>query len=108
MLNRRCTAAGQRLVKPEAAVPSRGSLETVISGLLKLNPMARHRAHCEHVRAQMSDYLDGELDERTVRSIERHVRWCPNCRRMLENLRRTVGGLNAIGELRRRRETGSA
>lgn len=72
-----------------------------MSGLSKLNPMARHRAHCEQARAQMSEYLDGELDERSARAIERHVRWCPNCRRMLRNLRRTIEGLNSIGGIRR-------
>jgi len=76
-----------------------------MSGLSKLNPMARHRAHCAHVRAQMSDYLDADLDERSARAIDRHVRWCPNCRHMLKNLRRTIEGLNALGTLGRRAET---
>ena len=79
-----------------------------MGGLSKLNPMARHRAHCEHVRAHMSDYLNGELDERTARAIERHVRWCPNCRRMLTNLRRTIEGLNLIGGLGRPGDAGTA
>ena len=72
-----------------------------MSGVSKLNPMARHRAHCEHVRAQMSEYLDGDLDERSAGAIERHVHWCPNCRRMLRNLRRTIEGLNLIGGISR-------
>jgi anti-sigma factor RsiW len=64
-----------------------------------LNPMARHREHCRETRAQMSDYLDGELAPDAVSSVERHVRWCPNCRRMLRNLRRTVEGLAALRDL---------
>jgi anti-sigma factor RsiW len=44
----------------------------------------------------MSDYLDGELDPRASAGVERHVRWCPNCRRMLRNLSRTIGGLRAL------------
>lgn len=63
-----------------------------------LNPITRHRGHCGEVRAQMSDYLDGELDDRTAARVARHTRWCPNCRRMLQNLRRTIGGLHALGE----------
>ena len=47
----------------------------------------------------MSDYLDGELDPRAAAGVKRHVRWCPNCRRMLENLRRTVAGLGALRDL---------
>ena len=63
---------------------------------LTLNPIERHRARCRETRAQMSDYLDGELGQQTARRLERHVRWCPNCRRMLANLRRTIGGLRAL------------
>jgi len=63
-----------------------------------LNPVARHRQRCRHVREEMSDYLDGELDERSARQLDRHVRWCPSCRRMLANLRRTIQGLQALEE----------
>lgn len=66
---------------------------------MMLNPMKRHREHCTAVREQMSDYLDGELDPKSARAIERHVRWCPNCRRMLKNLRRTIGALAGLGDL---------
>ena len=61
-----------------------------------LNPIKRHHERCRDVRAQMSDYLDGELDPRAAVAVERHARWCPNCRRMLRNLGRTVGGLRAL------------
>jgi anti-sigma factor RsiW len=61
-----------------------------------LNPIKRHREHCGETRAQMSDYLDGELDEQAARRVQHHVRWCPNCRRMLANLTRTIGGLRAL------------
>jgi anti-sigma factor RsiW len=64
-----------------------------------LNPVKRHRERCREVRAQMSDYLDGELDRSAAAGVERHARWCPNCRRMLENLRRTVAGLGALRDL---------
>lgn len=64
-----------------------------------LNPVRRHRERCAAVRAQMSDFIDGELDERTAARVARHARWCPNCRRMLANLKRTIGGLRALGDL---------
>jgi hypothetical protein len=47
----------------------------------------------------MSDYMDDELDPRAAASVERHVRWCRNRRRMLDNLRRTVAGLGALRDL---------
>jgi anti-sigma factor RsiW len=65
---------------------------------MTLNPVKRHREHCSETRAQMSDYLDGELESDAVAAAERHVRWCPSCRRMLTNLRRTIGGLRRLGE----------
>jgi len=64
-----------------------------------LNPVKRHRERCRQARAQMSQYLDGELEPRAAGRIERHVRWCPDCRRMLANLRRTVTGLGALRDL---------
>ncbi len=64
-----------------------------------LNPVRRHRERCAAVRAQMSGFIDGELDERAAARVARHARWCPNCRRMLANLGRTIGGLGALGDL---------
>ena len=62
--------------------------------------LAKRRFMRDHywTGAHMSDYLDGDLrpDERA--RLEEHVHWCPECRRMLESLRRTVKGLM---ELRR-------
>ncbi|MDA8069177.1 anti-sigma factor [Conexibacter sp. DBS9H8] len=66
---------------------------------MTINPMARHRARCRETRAQMSDYLDGDLAPEAVRRLERHTSWCPNCGRMLRNLRRTVGGLQALRDV---------
>jgi anti-sigma factor RsiW len=66
---------------------------------MPLNPMNRRQARCREVRAQMSDYLDGDLDRRAAAGVERHTRWCPNCRHMLRNLRRTVAGLRALRDV---------
>jgi anti-sigma factor RsiW len=65
---------------------------------ITLNPIKRHRGRCRDTRAQMSGYLDGELDERAAARVKRHVRWCPNCGRMLASLSRTIGGLRALAE----------
>ncbi|MGH2877502.1 MAG: anti-sigma factor family protein [Solirubrobacteraceae bacterium] len=63
-----------------------------------LNPIRRHREHCRQTRALMSEYIDGELDAGDRARVERHVRWCPTCRRMLANLIRTVRALGRLGE----------
>lgn len=55
--------------------------------LRTFNPIRRHRERCREARAQMSDYLDGELDPRAAAGVKRHVRWCPNRRRMLDTAR---------------------
>lgn len=64
-----------------------------------LNPVRRHRERCRETRALMSAYLDHELDTRSAARVKRHARWCPNCRRLLANLTRTVDGLRALGQL---------
>jgi predicted anti-sigma-YlaC factor YlaD len=64
-----------------------------------LPPMRRHRARCRETRAGLSDYLDGELEE--PHGTERHLRWCPSCRRMAVNLARTVAGLRRLPATRR-------
>jgi anti-sigma factor RsiW len=61
-----------------------------------LNPVKRHRDQCRETRDYMSDYVDGELDEQTAARVERHIRWCPNCGRMLTNLTRTISGLSGL------------
>jgi anti-sigma factor RsiW len=66
---------------------------------MALNPMKRHHERCRAVRAQMSDYLDGDLTAEAAAGVERHTRWCPNCGRMLRSLRRTVTGLRGLRDL---------
>ncbi len=51
---------------------------------------------CDAVLAQLSDYLDGELQAEDVARIEEHLLSCPNCERfghnfgsMVVSLRRT-------------------
>lgn len=61
-----------------------------------LNPLTRRQERCREVRSRLSEYLDGELGEREVRRVERHLRWCPRCRRMLGNLDRTMSALRKL------------
>lgn len=63
------------------------------------DPMRRQHERCREVRAQMSNYLDGELERREASGVKRHTLWCPNCRHMLRNLRRTIEGLGRLRDV---------
>jgi predicted anti-sigma-YlaC factor YlaD len=54
---------------------------------------------CEAARALMSEYLDGALDERDRKRLERHVRFCQRCHTVLGNLRQTLGRLRRLQEV---------
>jgi len=44
----------------------------------------------------MSDYLDDELAPASRTRMDRHVGVCPECRRLLAELRRIVDGLHRL------------
>lgn len=50
----------------------------------------------EWTHEHLSDYIDGELRERERERVEEHVRMCPQCRRVLATLRKTVAGLGSL------------
>lgn len=57
--------------------------------------LERRRFMRDHrwTQAHLSDYLDGDLQSGERERVEEHVHWCPECRRVLESLRRTLRGL---------------
>jgi anti-sigma factor RsiW len=46
--------------------------------------------------AHLSEYIDEELSAEERRRLEEHVSMCPQCRRVLATLRRTVEGLMGL------------
>jgi len=52
----------------------------------------RRRFMREHewTHAHLSDYLDGDLSRADRDRVEEHVGMCPQCRRVLRTLRRTL------------------
>lgn len=46
---------------------------------------------CHAVLANISGYLDGELETTACEEIERHCRECPECATLVEGLRQTLG-----------------
>ena len=53
---------------------------------------------CAEVRALMSDHVDGELDTDGRRRVDKHVRRCRRCRRVLANLQQTLARLRLLGQ----------
>ncbi len=45
---------------------------------------------------RLSDYLDDELADRERERLEKHVGMCPQCRRVLATLRKTLAGLRSL------------
>ena len=45
---------------------------------------------CRHLLGHLSDYVDGELGQTVCEEIERHLTGCPNCRVVVDTLRKTV------------------
>lgn len=60
--------------------------------------LARRRFMREHrfTQAHMSEYLDSELDRERAARVAEHAGICPECRRMLATLRRTLEGLGGL------------
>lgn len=48
------------------------------------------RRNCRELFAQLSDYIDGDLDPGICEEIDRHMEGCDPCVAFVESLRRTV------------------
>ena len=48
-------------------------------------------ANCQAILANISAYLDGELDSTACDAIEEHCQRCPSCAAVVKGLRETVG-----------------
>lgn len=49
----------------------------------------RHGA-CQELLGQVSEYIDGELEAALCAELEAHLAECPDCRVMVDTLRRTI------------------
>jgi anti-sigma factor RsiW len=48
-------------------------------------------ADCKAILANISAYLDGELDSTACEAIDRHCQACPTCAGLVNGLRDTIG-----------------
>jgi len=46
--------------------------------------------HCHDLMETLSDYVDGDLNPVLCEELERHLRECPNCRIVVNTLRKTI------------------
>jgi anti-sigma factor RsiW len=54
-------------------------------------------AECRRILAQISAYLDAELDATACRAIEEHCVTCPSCAEVVRGLRETAGLCRRLG-----------
>ncbi len=52
--------------------------------------MSGSKERCKDLLGALSDYLDGEANERLCAEIERHMAGCPDCRVLVDTLRKTI------------------
>jgi len=45
---------------------------------------------CRHLLNSLSEFVDGELEEKLCAEIERHMLECENCRIVIDSLEKTV------------------
>ncbi len=49
-----------------------------------------HTAKCSTMLGDLSDYIDGNLQDEICAQIEEHMKTCDNCRVVVNTLRKTV------------------
>lgn len=45
---------------------------------------------CRQLLGSLNDYLDGELRDELCRELEQHLEECPDCRVVVDTVRRTI------------------
>ena len=45
---------------------------------------------CRNLLSQLSDYIDGDLEETLCAEIEQHMADCPDCRAVVNTLEKTI------------------
>lgn len=52
--------------------------------------MVHEQAICRELLDQLSEYIDGELEDAVCIELEAHLAQCTNCRVMVDTLRKTI------------------
>jgi len=54
---------------------------------------------CEELFVLLAEYVDGELDAETTRTIRSHLEKCPACELVVDNIRKTISVYCADGAM---------
>jgi anti-sigma factor RsiW len=57
---------------------------------MRMVPMEHDESMCGELVAQFSEYIDGELEAALCAELEAHLAECPNCRVMVDTVRKTI------------------
>ena len=57
-----------------------------------------NRQECQLLLGQLSDYVDGELEQTMCEEIEHHLADCQNCRVVVDTLSKTVALYQTQGQ----------
>ena len=68
----------------------------MIERLKALLPFGSSEMSCVKLRQLASDYLDGELDARTLWRFRYHMERCDGCGAFVSTLRATIESLNSL------------
>lgn len=49
-----------------------------------------HNMNCQEIFQNMSEYIDGELDGQLCAEIEAHIETCPDCKIVIDTLKKTI------------------
>lgn len=52
--------------------------------------MSHHDPSCQNLLASLSEYVDGESGKEICAEIEKHLGECPDCKVVVDTLRKTV------------------
>jgi anti-sigma factor (TIGR02949 family) len=55
-----------------------------------MSPHPHHSPPCDDLIAQLSDYIDGELEDELCAELEAHLVDCQNCKALFDITRKTV------------------
>ena len=49
-----------------------------------------HNQDCKNLLGNLSDYIDGDLDENLCQELQSHMAGCENCRVVFDTMTRTI------------------